>query len=107
MPEKCRDRLYEEFVVGGIAERQDSSGNTTVVFSSGDDLVWKTPAFFQTAVDRLEADLGGAHNYAASHFGGFNLYMHAATKNVHFAKQMNIDAERSLRRLPPVSLAVN
>jgi len=99
--EKCRDRLYPEFVAGGIAEPRDAEGNKTVVFASGDDLINKTPVFFQSAVDRLEADLGGAYNYAASHFGGFNLYIHAATKNVRFAKQMSVGSAASLRRTPP------
>ena len=101
--EKCRDRLYPEFVVGGMAEKQDTSGNRTVVFSSGDDLVKKTPAFFESAVERLETDLGGAYNYAATHFGGFNLYIHAAAKNVHFAKQIGTNGKYALRRTPPVS----
>ena len=107
--EKCRDRLYAEFVVGGITEKRDSAGGVQVVFSSGDDLVSKTPAFFETAVKRLETDLGGAHNFAATHFGGFNLYMHAAAKNVNFAKQISLGGSLgarlySLRRtLPPTA----
>jgi len=101
--EKCRDRLYPEFVAGGIAVKTTEKGKE-VVFQSGDDLVRKTPAFFDTAVNRLEYDLGGAYNYAASHFGGFNLYMHAATKNVHFARQMNADNTFELRRTPPEPL---
>jgi hypothetical protein len=99
--EKCRDRLYEEFVVGGLTAATDARGAGSSVFTSGDDLVRKTPAFFESAVNRLEADLGGAYNYAASHFGGFNLYMHAATKNVHFAKQVSVGGRHSLRRMPP------
>lgn len=102
--EKCRDRLYEEFVVGGIAEQIDSNGETRLVYSSGEDLVRKTPAFFKTAVDRLETDLGGAYNYAASHFGGFNLYIHAATKNVKFAKQFSEQSLSGLRRTPPATV---
>ncbi len=98
--EKCRDRLYPEFVAGGVAERSTLAGRE-VVFESGDDLVRKTPAFFDSAVNRLEYDLGGAYNYAATHFGGFNLYMHAATKNVQFAKQISVSPSYSLRRTLP------
>lgn len=101
--EKCRDRLYPEFVAGGIAVKHTGAGDE-VVFQSGDDLVKKTPAFFESAVSRLEFELGGAYNYAATHFGGFNLYMHAATKNVHFAKQISANSAYSLRRAPPESL---
>lgn len=98
--EKCRDRLYPEFVEGGVAVRQTATGEQ-VLFSSGDDLVKKTPAFFDTAVQRLEQDLGGAYNYAATHFGGFNLYLHAASRNVHFARQVGGKSGYSLRRTPP------
>ncbi len=102
--EKCRDRLYPEFVAGGIAVKHTGAGDE-VVFKSGDDLVRKTPAFFDSAVNRLEYELGGAYNYAATHFGGFNLYMHAATKNVHFAKQIGVSSAYSLRRAPPEAMA--
>ena len=98
--EKCRDRLYPEFVAGGIAVKKTTRGDE-VVFHSGDDLVNKTPAFFESAVNRLEQDLGGAYNYAATHFGGFNLYMHAVTKNVHFAKEISEKGAHLLRRTPP------
>ncbi len=99
--EKCRDRLYPEFVDGGITTKKSIGGESEVVFESGEDLVQKTPAFFDGAVKRLEVDLGGAYNYAATHFGGFNLYMHAATKNVHFAKQIGTETGRFLRRAMP------
>ena len=105
--EKCRDRLYPEFLAGGIAEKNDTGGNRKIVYSSGEDLVHKTPVFFATAVDRLESDLGGAYNYAASHFGGFNLYIHAASKNVSFARQMGENSSQSLRRTPPETTVVH
>lgn len=106
--EKCRDHLYPEFVAGGIAIKKTARGDV-VVFQSGQDLVNKTPAFFDSAVNRLESDLGGAYNYAATHFGGFNLYMHAATKNAHFAKAMGANkpgSKQTLRRTPPAQALV-
>ena len=100
--EKCRDRLYPEFVAGGVAKERGVDGTDKVIFASGEDLVQKTPSFFENAVKRLELDLAGAHNYAATHFGGFNLYMHAAAKNVHFAKQISLGGGRyTLRRALP------
>jgi hypothetical protein len=105
--EKCRDRLYPEFVAGGMVETSDITGERRVMFSSGDDLVKKTPEFFVSAVERLESDLGGAYNYAASHFGGFNLYLHAVTKNVDFAKQIGTSERHSLRRTPPITTEIS
>jgi hypothetical protein len=98
--EKCRDHLYAEFVTGGLAVKKTPYGDE-VLYQSGDDLVKKTPVFFEGAVQRLEHELGGVYNYAATHFGGFNLYMHAATKNVHFAKELGTRRGKSLRRTPP------
>jgi hypothetical protein len=98
--EKCRDRLYPEFVAGGIAAQVDADGKEKVVFASGEDLVQKTPGFFETAVKRLDTELDGAHHYAASHFGGNNLYIEAAARNVSFAKQLG-KGDRALRRTPP------
>ena len=98
--EKCRDRLYPEFVAGGVAIKKTAKGEQ-VIYQSGEDLVNQTPAFFESAVNRLEHDLGGAYNYAATHFGGFNLYMHAATKNVQFAKEIGVKGHRLLRQNPP------
>ena len=75
--EKCRDRLYPEFVAGGITHKVSSEGREEVVFSSAEDLLRKTPGFFRNATKRLDEDLGRAYVYAQSHFGGQNLYMEA------------------------------
>ena len=40
--EKCRDRLYPEFVEGGITKKKTVKGEV-VVFASADDLLRKTP----------------------------------------------------------------
>jgi hypothetical protein len=53
--EKCRDRLYPEFVLGGIAAAQGSNGALQVRYSSGLDLLRQTPRFVrETRVKRLE-----------------------------------------------------
>jgi hypothetical protein len=100
--EKCRDRLYPEFVEAGLAGRQTEQTATggEIVYKSGEDLVQQTPAFFEAAVNRLEDDLDGVYNYAATHFGGYNLYIHAATRNVHFAKEVS-SGNLKLRRTIP------
>ena len=68
-----------------------------------EDLVQQTPAFFEAAVSRLEDDLGGAYNYAATHFGGYNLYIHAATRNVHFAQEVTSGRLKLRRTIPAQS----
>jgi len=43
--EKCRDRLYPEFVLGGIATTTAVDGSLRVRYSSGVDLLRQTPEF--------------------------------------------------------------
>ena len=43
--EKCRDRLYPEFVLGGVALPIGSNGYAEVKYASGLDLLRQTPAF--------------------------------------------------------------
>jgi hypothetical protein len=101
--EKCRDRLYPEFVAGGIARKQTEEGEQ-VVFASGEDLLRKTPNFFASATHRLNVDLGGAYQFAGSHFGGTNLYMDAVKQNIRFAERAGSQpGEIQLRRQPPTT----
>ncbi len=98
--EKCRDRLYEEFVLGGIA-RKPTPGGVQVVFESPEDLLRKTPTFYATASHRLDVELGGAYQYAQMHFGGTNLYMDALKQNIRFVERLKDKGEIVLRRQPP------
>ncbi len=101
--EKCHDRLYPEFVDGGIARRVTGAGEETI-FASADDLIRKTPGFFVSARKRLDHDLGGAWQYAGPHFGGENLYMEAVRRNIRFAERLREGPSLVLRRVPPVTL---
>ncbi|HUQ29344.1 MAG TPA: HD domain-containing protein [Usitatibacter sp.] len=101
--EKCRDRLYPEFVAGGITVRRTEAGGEEVVFSSAEDLLRKTPTFFANAARRLDEDLGGAHKFAQSHFGGQHLYMDAVKQNIRFVEKASVHPEIVLRRQPPVT----
>jgi hypothetical protein len=103
--EKCRDRLYPEFVLGGLAQKKLPGGRTQILFSSGDDLVRKTPGFYMNAAKRLDLQLARAYEYAGRHFRGQNLYLEEMQKNVRYAKAVG-DAPRAgmLRRLPPSTL---
>lgn len=100
--EKCRDRLYPEFVDAGIARRRDADGKEIIVYASGEDLVRKTPAFYVGATHRLENDLARGYHYAEPHFRGQNLYLEELAKNIAFAKEISSDPELlALRRQPP------
>jgi hypothetical protein len=103
--EKCRDRLYPEFLAGGLTTRRTSEGIEQVVFASGEDLVMKTPQFFQNASKRLDLDLGACYSYAQQHFGGQNLYIEELRKNIQFAQEISDERDSQiLKRVPPETL---
>src|SRR5262249_14736855 len=60
--EKCRDRLYPEFVLGALGAPRAAVPLPS--FASGADLVAKTPGFYEHAVRRLNLPLGRAYEYA-------------------------------------------
>ena len=80
--EKCRDRLYPEFVAGGMAGTQGTYTKTGIIYKSPAHLMQSTPNFVRSAVQvRLDGYFHRAYRYAAIHFGGPDLYMEAITEN--------------------------
>ena len=104
--EKCRDRLFPEFVLGGLAGRRMAAPRTLPSFASGEDLVRRTPGFYQNATKRLDLQLARAYEYAARHFGGRNLYLDEMQKNVQHAQRVAQEGhtQERLRRQPPSTL---
>jgi hypothetical protein len=101
--EKCHDRLYTEFVLGGIARKHDAHGNEQVIFASPQDLVIKTPGFYRGAKKRMDETLQGAYRYVEKYFNGQNLYLEEIEKNIRFAEYViahNADIGM-LQRTPP------
>jgi hypothetical protein len=98
--EKCREFLYPEFVWGSIAREQLADGREIVRYSSPDDLMLKTPGFYEyVARARIEKKLGGADRYAAAHFDGPSLYQSEIDRNMHFLKDAIEEADlKRLRR---------
>lgn len=101
--EKCHDRLYKEFVLAGIAQRLDATGNQGVMFSSPQDLVIKTPGFYQSAKIRMNETLQGVYRMAEKHFNGQNLYIEEIEKNIQFAEYVIAHGADigMLQRTPP------
>ena len=101
--EKCRDRLYKEFVVGGVAIEHASPGEYMVRYESGIDLLRKTPVFYQAATkDRLQKKFNRAYRYAEVLFEGQNPYVSAIRRNLtHLVKVLKTDGWELLRREPP------
>ena len=101
--EKCRDRLYSEFVIGGIAVGQERPGEYMINYSSGEDLLRKTPEFVaSSAFDRLDKVFGKAYRYIEVLFDGRNPYMEAIEQNMKHLETVLVHDDFSLlRRQPP------
>ncbi|MGK0500331.1 MAG: hypothetical protein ACJAYG_001980 [Oceanicoccus sp.] len=87
--QKCRDRLYPEFLLGGMTRRQLDDGGEEIIYQDARDLLLKTPAFIKTTIEvRLEGHFGGLYHYVAAHFGGDNLYMQSLQRNFDHLEQL-------------------
>ncbi len=101
--EKCRDRLYCEFVLAGIAICDQGDGFKQVRYQSGVDLLRQTPAFYRdTALKRLDGYFSGAYRYIEALYNGRNPYMEAIDRNLNFLERIIETGEwPELRRNPP------
>jgi hypothetical protein len=105
--EKCRDRLYVEFVLGGVALPVSPSGQTEVKYASGLDLLRQTPQFVdEVRSKRLDGEFGGVYRHIEILFDGRNPYIEAIDRNVEFLRRvLRSENWRLLRRRPPIFAA--
>jgi hypothetical protein len=104
--EKCRDFLYQEFVVGGLTKRTAADGSEEVVYGSGTDLLAQTPRFYETMVTpRLENYFAGVHHCVAAHFDGVNHYLTQIKQHMQYLGQLITQGELQQLRRRPVSLS--
>jgi hypothetical protein len=100
--EKCRDRLYPEFVLGGVAIDERPAG--TVLYRSAQDLLAKTLAFYQSSArHRLEHNFNRVYRYMEAFFeGGQSPYVRFIRKNLLFLTSLiRFNDWYKLRRHPP------
>jgi hypothetical protein len=104
--EKCRDRLYAEFVLGGVA-LPFSEGNPQVKYASGLDLLRQTPDFIaDVRAKRLDREFHGAYRHLEILYGGRNPYIESIDRNVEFLRQvLRSENWQLLRRRPPIFAA--
>jgi hypothetical protein len=87
--EKCREFLYRELVWGNIARETLPDGRQVVRYASGEDLIVKTPGFYEyVARTRIEKKLGAVDRFAAAHFDGPNLYQSEIDRNMSFLREV-------------------
>ena len=106
--EKCRDRLYKEFVVGGIAIESAKPGEYMVRYESGKDLLKKTPAFYQQVMrDRLHRKFNRVYRYIEVLYDGQNPYVDGIRINIsHLIRIIRAGNWGLLRREPPYFLGI-
>ncbi|MGH8193370.1 MAG: hypothetical protein ACREQ8_03070 [Woeseiaceae bacterium] len=107
--EKCRDRLYKEFVLGGVAVENAKPGEYRVRYESGVDLLMKTPVFYQqVSRDRLYSKFNRAYRYIEVIYDGQNPYVDAIRSNMsHLVRVLKEGDWTLLRRNPPYFLGVS
>jgi hypothetical protein len=100
--EKCRDRLYSEFLLGGVDRMTDDDGSIQLIYGSPEDLLRKTPEFYRrNALSRLDTIFDSVYHYAEKCFSGKNLYMLEVEKNVNYLQHvLDKDDFTLLRRKP-------
>jgi hypothetical protein len=101
--EKCRDRLYPEFVLGGVATPYAGQGDLKIRYSSGLDLLRQTPQFVaDVRTKRLDGEFEGAYRYLEPLFDGRNPYLEAIDQNLEYLKEiLRTENWILLRRNPP------
>lgn len=106
--EKCRDRLFPEFVIGGIAIAERADGGVAVNYRSGRDLLRKTLSFYRdSAQHRLLVTFNRAYRYMELVFDGENHYTEAINRNLeHLRRVLEHDDWSLLRRAPPAFTAI-
>jgi len=106
--EKCRDRLYSEFVVGGVAVENAKPGEYMVRYKSGEDLLKKTPLFYQQIMrDRMHKKFNRVYRYIEVLYDGQNPYIDAIRNNIdHLVRIIQTGNWALLRREPPYFLGI-
>ncbi|MBT8441054.1 MAG: hypothetical protein KJO76_01615 [Gammaproteobacteria bacterium] len=110
--EKCRDRLYSEFVLAGVAigdADNDAEQSEGLMYASGVDLLRKTPDFYQyMAMSRLDKKFNRAYRYIEVLYDGRNPYFEFIERNLEYLHRI---IERNdwgrLRRNPPCFTALD
>lgn len=87
--ERCRDFLFQEFVAAGVDRIVAPGGQITVLYATPEDLLRKTPEFYEHVVKRrLEEDFAQASRYIAPHFGGDDPYARGIQRNLSYLTDM-------------------
>ena len=102
--EKCRDRLYPEFVLGGIAVSEDAAtGKAKARYNSGLDVLRGTPDFVQSIRrSHLDGEFGSVYRHLEVLFNGQNPYVESIDSHLSYLNEiLRTEHWPLLRRTPP------
>lgn len=103
--ERCRHYLFREFVAAGVDRTISPGGETIVLYATPEDLLRKTPGFYEDLVKRrLEEDFAQVYRYIAAHFGGDDPYARAMQRNLNYLRELIQRNDFSALRRKPVPL---
>ncbi len=100
--EKCRDRLFPEFVLGGV-NLLDGDGPDEPEWTA-EELLRRTPMFFDRVMrERLDGTFNSGYKYLEVLFNGKNPYLESIKQSMDYLQHI-IDTGKwdLLRREPPV-----
>lgn len=99
--EKCRDRLFEEFVLGGTNKNIENN-REVLVYKSAEDLLRKTPKFYHSVVVRKLKHTFNNVQYYEKYIFGSSLYLTEITKNIDYLEKVISCNDFSLLRRQPL-----
>ncbi len=104
--EKCRDFLFSEFEICGLAGPV-KAGHSAPVYDSPTTLLLRTPEFSAKMwAERMDGYFQGVHQYMAAHFSGRDLYSESIQGHQDRLQQLIArDALNELRLKPRAVLA--
>lgn len=90
--EKCRDYLFREFEICGLAGKPKGKG-LQPIYTSAEDLLQKTPDFNRKLwQERLDGYFKGCYHYLDKHFAGRNPYIEEI--DAHLARITRLNKTR-------------
>lgn len=103
--EKCRDYLFREFEICGLAGKPKNNG-LTPMYATPKDLLQKTPDFNKKLWDeRLDGYFQGCYHYMDKHFGGSNPYIDQIHGHIERVSRMNKTRRYSELKLRPKAIS--
>ena len=99
--ERVQHFLYGEFVIAGLDRMTTPAGNQVVLYASAEELLRKTPGFYEHVVRKRIDSFGAPYRCVAAHFGGDNPYERGMQRNMDYLKELiGRNALSSLARKP-------